>query len=183
MQVNGRVKISKEEIPGSKCSIYGYILTYSRLPTAGSSVQYNTHGTFSGKVAPLSFIMGQWHTSSGTSSSSSSWNMSQAAERHPKWQPSHAIVLPPVSTVGGTDDDDELIRLVTDTGLLLLGQVCHLSGIKMFQNVFTAECFTSYFRQSTLMGNCYVKMLPPSSSIRNPATPLFTEVMIPRTDE
>ena len=72
MQVNGRVKISKEEIPGSKCSIYGYILTYSRLPTAGSSVQYNTHGTFSGKVAPLSFIMGQWHTSSGTSSSSSS---------------------------------------------------------------------------------------------------------------
>ena len=27
----GRVEISKEEIPGSKCSMYGYILTYSRL--------------------------------------------------------------------------------------------------------------------------------------------------------
>ena len=27
----GRVEISKEEIPGSKRSIYGYILTYSRL--------------------------------------------------------------------------------------------------------------------------------------------------------
>ena len=27
----GRVEISKEELPGSKCSIYGYILTYSRL--------------------------------------------------------------------------------------------------------------------------------------------------------
>ena len=27
----GRVKISKEEILGSKCSKYGYILTYSRL--------------------------------------------------------------------------------------------------------------------------------------------------------
>ena len=27
----GRVGISKEELPGSKCSIYGYILTYSRL--------------------------------------------------------------------------------------------------------------------------------------------------------
>ena len=27
----GRVKISKEEISGSKRSIYGYILTYSRL--------------------------------------------------------------------------------------------------------------------------------------------------------
>ena len=27
----GRVKISKEEIPGSKRSMYGYILTYSRL--------------------------------------------------------------------------------------------------------------------------------------------------------
>ena len=26
-----RVEISKEELPGSKCSIYGYILTYSRL--------------------------------------------------------------------------------------------------------------------------------------------------------
>ena len=26
-----RVEISKEEIPGSKRSIYGYILTYSRL--------------------------------------------------------------------------------------------------------------------------------------------------------
>ena len=26
-----RVKISKEEAPGSKCSMYGYILTYSRL--------------------------------------------------------------------------------------------------------------------------------------------------------
>ena len=26
----GRVEISKEEIPGSKCSMYGYILTYSR---------------------------------------------------------------------------------------------------------------------------------------------------------
>ena len=32
MQVNGleRVEISKEEIPGSKRSMYGYILTYSR---------------------------------------------------------------------------------------------------------------------------------------------------------
>ena len=30
MQVNG-VEISKEEIPGSKRSIHGYILTYSRL--------------------------------------------------------------------------------------------------------------------------------------------------------
>ena len=28
----GRVEISKEEIPGSKRSMYGYILTYSRLP-------------------------------------------------------------------------------------------------------------------------------------------------------
>ena len=27
----GRVKISKEEIPGRKRSMYGYILTYSRL--------------------------------------------------------------------------------------------------------------------------------------------------------
>ena len=27
----GRVEIIKEEIPGSKCSMYGYILTYSRL--------------------------------------------------------------------------------------------------------------------------------------------------------
>ena len=27
----GRVEISKEEIPGSKRSIYSYILTYSRL--------------------------------------------------------------------------------------------------------------------------------------------------------
>ena len=26
-----RVEISKGEIPGSKCSIYGYILTYSRF--------------------------------------------------------------------------------------------------------------------------------------------------------
>ena len=29
----GRVEISKEEIPGSKCSICGYILTYSRHST------------------------------------------------------------------------------------------------------------------------------------------------------
>ena len=27
----GRVEISKEEIPDSECSMYGYILTYSRL--------------------------------------------------------------------------------------------------------------------------------------------------------
>ena len=27
----GRVELSKEEIPGSMCSMYGYILTYSRL--------------------------------------------------------------------------------------------------------------------------------------------------------
>ena len=27
----GRVGISVEEIPGSKCSMYGHILTYSRL--------------------------------------------------------------------------------------------------------------------------------------------------------
>ena len=27
----GRVEISKEEIPGSERSMYGYILTYSRL--------------------------------------------------------------------------------------------------------------------------------------------------------
>ena len=27
----GRVEISKEEIPGSKLNMYGYILTYSRL--------------------------------------------------------------------------------------------------------------------------------------------------------
>ena len=27
----GRVEISKEELPGSKCSMYGYILTYPRL--------------------------------------------------------------------------------------------------------------------------------------------------------
>ena len=27
----GKVKISKKEIPGSKRSMYGYILTYSRL--------------------------------------------------------------------------------------------------------------------------------------------------------
>ena len=27
----GRAEISKEEIPGSKRSMYGYILTYSRL--------------------------------------------------------------------------------------------------------------------------------------------------------
>ena len=26
-----RVEIGKEEIPGSKCSMFGYILTYSRL--------------------------------------------------------------------------------------------------------------------------------------------------------
>ena len=30
MQVNG-IEISKEELPGSKRSIYGYILTFSRL--------------------------------------------------------------------------------------------------------------------------------------------------------
>ena len=28
-ELTGRVEISKEEIPGSKCSMYGYILTYS----------------------------------------------------------------------------------------------------------------------------------------------------------
>ena len=28
---NGRIEISKEEIPGSKLCMYGYILTYSRL--------------------------------------------------------------------------------------------------------------------------------------------------------
>ena len=27
----GRVEIGKEEIPGSKSSMYGYVLTYSRL--------------------------------------------------------------------------------------------------------------------------------------------------------
>ena len=27
----GRVEIGKEETPGSKCSLYGYILIYSRL--------------------------------------------------------------------------------------------------------------------------------------------------------
>ena len=27
----GRVEISKEEIPGSKCSMYGYVLTYPKL--------------------------------------------------------------------------------------------------------------------------------------------------------
>ena len=27
----GRIEIRKEEIPGSKCSMYGYMLTYSRL--------------------------------------------------------------------------------------------------------------------------------------------------------
>ena len=27
----GRVEISKEELPGSKGSVFGYILTYSRL--------------------------------------------------------------------------------------------------------------------------------------------------------
>ena len=27
----GRVEISKEEIPGTKCSMYGYVLTYPRL--------------------------------------------------------------------------------------------------------------------------------------------------------
>ena len=27
----GRVEISEEEIPGSKSSMYGYMLTYSRL--------------------------------------------------------------------------------------------------------------------------------------------------------
>ena len=27
----GRIEISKEEIPGSKPSMYGYVLTYSRL--------------------------------------------------------------------------------------------------------------------------------------------------------
>ena len=27
----GRIEISKEEIPGSTCSIYSYILTYSKL--------------------------------------------------------------------------------------------------------------------------------------------------------
>ena len=34
MQVSGpeaRVEVSKEEIPGSKRCMYGYILTYSRL--------------------------------------------------------------------------------------------------------------------------------------------------------
>ena len=30
-ELTGRVEISKEEIPGSKRSMYGYILTYSRL--------------------------------------------------------------------------------------------------------------------------------------------------------
>ena len=30
-----RVEISKEEIPGSKRGMYGYILTYSKLPNAG----------------------------------------------------------------------------------------------------------------------------------------------------
>ena len=31
MEWTGRVEISKEEIPGSKCTMYGYILTYSKL--------------------------------------------------------------------------------------------------------------------------------------------------------
>ena len=30
-EYTGRVEISKEEVPGSKRSMYGYILTYSRL--------------------------------------------------------------------------------------------------------------------------------------------------------
>ena len=30
-ECTGRVEISKVEISGSKCSMYGYILTYSRL--------------------------------------------------------------------------------------------------------------------------------------------------------
>ena len=30
-ELTGRVKISKEEIPGSKRSMYNYVLTYSRL--------------------------------------------------------------------------------------------------------------------------------------------------------
>ena len=31
LDLTGRVEINKEEIPGSKRSMYGYILTYSRL--------------------------------------------------------------------------------------------------------------------------------------------------------
>ena len=30
-EFTGRIEISKEEIPGSKRSMYGYVLTYSRL--------------------------------------------------------------------------------------------------------------------------------------------------------
>ena len=30
-ECTGRIEISKVEISGSKCSMYGYILTYSRL--------------------------------------------------------------------------------------------------------------------------------------------------------
>ena len=50
-----RVEISKEEIPGSKRCIYGYILTYSRLLKGEhlSSV-FSTDGTLiSASAAPL----------------------------------------------------------------------------------------------------------------------------------
>ena len=41
----GRFKISKEEIPGSKRGMYGYILTYSRLLRAVSYTHLRAHET------------------------------------------------------------------------------------------------------------------------------------------
>ena len=50
----GRVEVSKEEIPGSKRSMYGYILTYSRLlKTERLSSVFSPDGTLiSASAAP-----------------------------------------------------------------------------------------------------------------------------------
>ena len=46
----GRIEISKEEIPGSKCSMYGYILT---LKGVRLSLVFSTDGTLiSASAAP-----------------------------------------------------------------------------------------------------------------------------------
>ena len=49
-----KVEISKEEIPGSKRSMYGYILTYSRLKKGeGLSSVFSPDGTLiSASAAP-----------------------------------------------------------------------------------------------------------------------------------
>ena len=42
--MNGRVENSKEDIPGSKSSMHGYILTYSRLSGEPLHAGFSTDG-------------------------------------------------------------------------------------------------------------------------------------------